>query len=307
MSHAAFGSKIAVLGLGSMGLGMAASLLRAGHDVAGFDPSAAASARFEAAGGRIAMSPAEAALDATVVIAVVVNALQTEQVLFGEAGCAEAMPRGAVFVSSATMSPQQARALADRVEALGRLYLDAPMSGGAVRAAEGSLTMLASGSPAAFAKAETALAAMTGTLYRLGDEPGTGAAFKMVNQLLAGIHVAAAAEAMAFAARQGLDLARVYEVITKSAGNSWMFENRVPHLLAGDTTPHSAVDILVKDMGIVIDMARDLRFPVPVAGSALQMYLMSSAAGLGQLDDSTVARLYAQLAGLALPGMDGAP
>ncbi len=307
MSHAELRSTIAVLGLGSMGLGMAASLLRAGHDVAGFDLSVAAAARFEAAGGRVAASPAEAARDAAVVIAVVVNALQTEQVLFGEAGCAEAMPHGAVFVSSATMSPQQARALAGRVEALGRLYLDAPMSGGAVRAAEGSLTMLASGSPAAFAKAETALAAMTGTLYRLGDEPGTGAAFKMVNQLLAGIHVAAAAEAMAFAARQGLDLARVYEVITKSAGNSWMFENRVPHLLAGDATPHSAVDILVKDMGIVIDMARDLRFPVPVAGSALQMYLMSSAAGLGPLDDSTVARLYARIAGLSLPGMDGVP
>ncbi len=299
--------RVGVLGLGSMGLGMALSLLRAGFEVVGFDPVPAAAERFASGGGRLAASPAEAALGASVVVAVVVNAAQTEQVLFGEAGCAAAMPLGSVFIASATMAPQQARALAARVEVAGRLYLDAPMSGGAVRAADGDLTMLASGSPAAFAAAEGALAAMTGTLYRLGDAPGVGAAFKMVNQLLAGIHVAAAGEAMAFAARQGLDLARVYEVITRSAGSSWMFANRVPHLLAGDTTPHSAVDILVKDMGIVVDMARDLRFPVPVAGSALQMFLMSSAAGLGRLDDSTVAHLYARIAGLSLPGMDEDP
>ena len=178
------------------------------------------------------------------------------------------------------------------------------MSGGASRAAEGALTMLASGSRAAFARARPALEAMTSTLYELGDEPGQGAAFKMVNQLLAGVHIAAACEAIAFAGREGLDLQRVYEVITRSAGNSWMFENRIPHVLDGDYSPKSAVEIFVKDLGIVIDMARQSRFPVPVASAALQMFLMTAAAGMGRDDDASVARLYAQIAGLELPGKE---
>ena len=296
--------RAAVIGLGSMGLGMAQSLLRAGFAVVGCDVSPAAGERLVQSGGTIAASPDEAARDAEAVVAAVVNAAQTEQVLFGAQGCASAMPEGAVFISSATMAPDMARALAARLEATGRLYLDAPMSGGAARAADGTLTMLASGSAAAFERARPALDAMTGTLYELGAEAGQGAAFKMVNQLLAGVHIAAACEAVAFAARQGLDLARVYEVITKSAGNSWMFENRIPHVLDGDYAPRSAIDIFTKDLGIVIDMARAASFPVPIAGAALQMYLMTAAAGMGRDDDASVARLYAQIAGLTLPSAD---
>ena len=142
---------------------------------------------------------------------------------------------------------------------------------------------------------------MTATLYELGDAAGTGAAFKMVNQLLAGAHIAAACEAMAFAARQGLDLQKVYEVITRSAGNSWMFENRVPHILSGDYTPLSSINIFTKDLGIVLDMARAQSFPVPVAGAALQMFLMTAAAGMAADDDASVARLYAHVAGIDLP------
>lgn len=294
--------KSAVIGLGSMGLGMARSLLRAGFDVAGFDVSEEAVARFVASGGRAAATPAEAAEGAAVVIAVVVNAAQTEAVLFGEAGCAATMAPSSVFVSSATMAPDVARRLANRLESTGVHYLDAPMSGGAAKAEEGKLTMLASGSPAAFDAARPALAAMTSTLYELGDEPGQGAAFKMVNQLLAGVHIAAASEAMAFAARQNLDLKKVYEVITASAGNSWMFENRMAHVLAGDYSPKSSVSIFTKDLGIVLDMARSTNFPVPLASSALQMFLMTAAAGMAADDDSSVTRLYAQLAGLSLPG-----
>ena len=293
---------VAVIGLGSMGYGMAQSLRRAGFDVAGCDVVPGNVARFVAEGGRGAATPAEAAAGAQVVMAVVVNAAQTEAVLFGEGGCLAAMPQGAVFVSSATMAPEAARGLATRVETTGRHYLDAPMSGGAQRAAEGALTMLASGAPAAFAAARPALQAMTAKLYELGDEAGVGAGFKMVNQLLAGVHIAAACEAMAFAAKQGLDLRRVFEVITQSAGNSWMFENRVPHILEGDYAPRSAVDIFTKDLGIVLDMARVAKFPVPLAGAALQMFLMTAAAGMGRDDDASVARLFAQIAGLDLPG-----
>ncbi|PAQ11510.1 3-hydroxyisobutyrate dehydrogenase [Mesorhizobium temperatum] len=294
--------RVAVIGLGSMGFGMATSLRRAGFEVTGFDVNDQMVARFVANGGRGAQTPAQAAQAADVVVSVVVNAAQTEAILFGADGVAETLPEGAVFVSSATMDPDVARNLAARLETTGRLYLDAPISGGSVRAAEGALTVLASGSAAAFAKARPALDSMAAKLYELGDEPGVGAAFKMINQLLAGVHIAAASEAVAFAARQRLDIRKVYEVITASAGNSWMFENRVPHVLDGDYAPRSAVDIFVKDLGIIQDMARSAKFPVPVAAAALQMFLMTSAAGMGRDDDASVARLYARITGTDLPG-----
>ncbi len=294
--------KAAVIGLGSMGLGMAQSLLRAGFDVAGFDVAHEACARLQAAGGRAAPSPAEAARGAAIVVCVVVNAAQTEAVLFGPDGVAATMEIGAVFISSATMDPDVARALAARLQPTGRLYLDAPISGGAAKAAEGALTILASGSAAAFSAARPALEAMAAKLYELGDAPGQGAAFKMINQLLAGVHIAAASEAIVFAQRQGLDIAKVYEVITASAGNSWMFENRVPHVLDGDYAPRSAIDIFVKDLGIVQDMARAAKFPVPLSAAALQMFLAAAGVGLGRDDDASVARIYARLSGVSLPG-----
>ena len=285
-----------------MGLGMALSLKRAGFDVAGCDVTPEAVAKLVAEGGRGAASPAEAAEGADAVVSVVVNAAQTETILFGTGGVAETLPKGAVFISSATMDPDVARRLARQLEVSGRLYLDAPISGGAQRAAQGELTILASGSPVAFSRARPALDAMSAKLYELGDQPGQGAAFKMINQLLAGVHIAAASEAMAFAAKQGLDIRKVYEVITASAGNSWMFENRMPHVLDGDYTPRSAVDIFVKDLGIIQDMARTAKFPVPVSAAALQMFLMTSASGMGRDDDASVARMYARVTGTKLPG-----
>ncbi|MBB3609765.1 L-threonate dehydrogenase [Rhizobium sp. BK602] len=291
----------AVIGLGSMGLGMARSLKRAGLDVIGYDISAAAVDRFVSEGGRGASSPAEAAQGADIVVSVVVNGAQTRDVLFGAGKVAEVMKRGAVFISSATMDPAVARELAERSTALGLHYLDAPISGGAVKAASGELTIMASGTKAAFDTARPALDAMAGKVYELGDAAGTGAAFKMINQLLAGVHIAAACEAITFAAKQGLDLDKVYEVITASAGNSWMFENRVPHVLEGDYSPRSAIEIFVKDLGIVQDMARAERYPAPLAAAALQMYLAASGAGMGRDDDASLARLYAQLSGAALP------
>ena len=276
-----------------MGFGMATSLRRAGFEVTGCDVSADAVARFVADGGKGAKTPAEAAKAADIVVSVVVNAAQTETILFGKDGVAETLAKDAVFVSSATMDPDVARRLAKQLEATGRHYLDAPISGGAQRAAQGELTILASGSAAAFAKARPALDAMAAKLYELGDAAGQGAAFKMINQLLAGVHIAAASEAITFAAKQGLDIRKVYEVITASAGNSWMFENRMPHVLDGDYTPRSAVEIFVKDLGIIQDMARTAKFPVPVAAAALQMFLMTAASGMGRDDDASVARMYA--------------
>jgi L-threonate 2-dehydrogenase len=294
--------RVAVIGLGSMGFGMATSLHRASFDVTGCDVSADAVARFVAEGGKGAKTSAEAAKGAGIVVSVVLNAAQTETILFGKDGVVETLAQDAVFVSSATMDPEVAKRLAKQLEATGRHYLDAPISGGAQRAAQGELTILASGSAAAFAKARPALDAMAAKLYELGDAAGQGAAFKMINQLLAGVHIAAASEAITFAAKQGLDLQKVYEVITASAGNSWMFENRMPHVIAGDYKPRSAVEIFVKDLGIVQDMARNARFPATLASAALQMFLMASASGMGRDDDASVARLYGRISGTQLPG-----
>ena len=170
-----------------------------------------------------------------------------------------------------------------------------------MKAAAGQLTVMASGTAEAFAAARPALDCMAATVYELGDKAGIGASFKMVNQLLAGVHIAAACEAMTFAARLGLDLPTVYKVITASAGNSWMFENRVPHILDGDYSPRSAVEIFTKDLGIVGDMGRQEKFPMPVAATALQMFLMTAAAGMGKDDDASVARMIARITGIELP------
>jgi len=294
-------AKIAVIGLGSMGLGMARSLLRRGWDVCGVDLSTEARNALAAAGGRIAETPQAAVDGCQIVLSVVVNAQQTETILFGPGGVAAAMTQGSVFVSSATMMPKASREFADRLASKGILYLDAPISGGAVKADAGELSVMASGAPEAFDIAEKMLADIAQKVFRLGDKPGVGASVKMINQLLAGVHIAAACEAMALAAKLDLDLPQVYEVIKGSAGNSWMFENRVPHILDGDYAPLSAVEIFVKDLGIIQDMARAERYPAPVAAAALQMFLATSGAGMGGDDDASVARLYASLSDVDLP------
>ena len=290
-----------VIGLGSMGLGMAQSLLRKGLRVSGADLNPDSVKRLVEAGGDGFASARDAAAGTEILVVVVVNAAQTEAVLFGENGAAEAMSKDGVIISSATMSPDDARRLAAKAQALGLRYLDAPISGGAVKAAAGQLTVMASGTAEAFAKARPALDAMAATVYELGSEAGIGASFKMVNQLLAGVHIAAACEAMTFAAKLGLDLPTVYKVITASAGNSWMFENRVPHILDGDYAPRSAIEIFVKDMGIVSDMGRKEKFPLQLSATALQMYLMTAAKGMGKDDDASVARMIAEMTGLTLP------
>ena len=293
--------KAGVIGLGSMGLGMAVSMAKREIDVAGFDVNAAAMAPLVAAGGRAATSAADALRDADVALIVVVNAAQAEAVLFGDGAAASAMKPGGVIVCSPTMAPDDARRLGEKTMAAGLLYLDAPISGGAAKAAQGQLTVMASGSPAAFARARPALDAIAAKVYELGDSAGVGASFKMVNQLLAGVHIAAACEAITFAAKLGLDLPKVYEVISASAGNSWMFENRVPHILDGDYSPRSAVAIFTKDLGIVSDMGRREKFPLPVAATALQMFLMTAAAKMERDDDASVARMIAGLTGVSLP------
>jgi 3-hydroxyisobutyrate dehydrogenase-like beta-hydroxyacid dehydrogenase len=290
--------KAAVVGLGSMGYGIAASLLRAGHATLGVDARPEPVARFRAEGGASGtLDEAAPGLDALVVV--VLNAAQTDSVL------ADALPRlrrGAVVVSCATVAPDFARAMAARAGEAGVLYLDAPISGGAAKAAAGRLSVMASGSPEAFAAARPLLDAIAETVFELGDAPGTGSAMKAVNQLLAGVHIAAMAEALTFGMTQGVAPARFLEVISKCAGTSWMLENRAPHVVAGDYAARSSIDIWPKDLGIVLDIARSARFSAPIAAAALQQFLAAQGMGLGAEDDAAVAKVYARNAGLSLPG-----
>lgn len=289
---------VGVVGLGAMGMGVAMSLLREGFEVHACDVRPEAVQKVVDAGGIRAESPAAMAPLVDVLITVVVNADQTEAVLFGEQGAAPRMKPGSAVIASATVSPEFARALGKRLADAGLLMIDGPISGGAAKAMAGEMTVMSSGTPEAYAKCEDVLAAIAGKVYRLGDAAGPGSVVKMVNQLLAGVHIAAAGEAMALAIRAGANPDQVYEVITNSAGNSWMFQNRVPHILAGDYTPLSAVNIFVKDLGIVLDYAKKSVFPLPLSAAAHQMYMSASAAGHGGEDDSAVIKVFP---GIELP------
>lgn len=296
--------RVAVFGLGSMGYGMAASLLRGGHQVHGFDVVQARVDRFRGEGGAPG-TPAEVAGTLDAVVSVVLNAAQTEEVLFGAHGAQGIVPMlrpGAVVLSSATLPPSTARDLAARAAGHGVLYLDAPISGGSAKAADGRLSVMASGTRETFAAARPVLDATAETVFELGDAPGAGSAMKAVNQLLAGVHIAAMAEALTFGMTQGIAPGRFLEVISKCAGTSWMLENRAPHIVAGDYAPHSAVNIWLKDLGIVLDIAREAAFAAPITAAALQQYIAAASLGLGTEDDAAVAKVYARNAGLTLPG-----
>ena len=294
---------IAFFGLGSMGYGMAATLIRAGATVYGFDVAPEPVARLVDEGGQDG-GIAEAGGRADAAVIVVLNAAQLENVLFGEDGIAKHLREGAVIIACPTIAPDQARDFAARCAQRGLHYLDAPISGGAAKAARGALSVMASGSADAFAAAKPVLDAIAETVFDLGPEPGAGSAMKAINQMLAGVHIAAMAEAVTFGVTQGISPQKTLEVIPQCAGTSWMFENRAPHIVNGDYTPHSAVDIWPKDLGIVLDIARGAKFSAPLTATALQQFLAASGSGLGREDDAAVAKVYARNAGLILPGDD---
>lgn len=289
---------VGLVGLGAMGLGMAQSLRRAGFLPSVFDIQPERAQAFAAEGGTACESLSALAAAAEVIVSVVVNAQQTEAVLFGEGGCLASMRPGTVFMMCSTVDPNWSMALESKLAAHQILYLDAPISGGAARAAQGQITMMTAGTPAAYAKAQPVLDAMAAKVYRLGDKAGPGSKVKIINQLLAGVHIAAAAEAMALGLREGVPAEDLYEVITHSAGNSWMFENRMSHVLANDYTPLSAVDIFVKDLGLVLDLARSSKFPLPLSATAHQMFMQASTAGFAKEDDSAVIKIFP---GIELP------
>ena len=289
---------VGLIGLGAMGSGMAKSLRRAGYNVHVCDVRREAAEAFAREGGVACASPAAVAAACDVVFSVVINAEQTETVLFGQDGAAAALKPGSVFAMCSTVPPAFAINLEARLEKMGLLFLDAPISGGAARAASAEMTMMSAGKPAVYAKCEAMLNAVAAKVYKLGDRAGNGSKVKIINQLLAGVHIAAAAEAMALGIREGVAPEDLYEVITHSAGNSWMFENRMAHVLANDYTPLSAVDIFVKDLGLALDTARASKFPLPLSATAHQMFMQASTAGFAKEDDSAVIKIFP---GIELP------
>lgn len=294
--------QVGVVGLGAMGLGMAQSLRRAGYSPCVFDLRSEVAQQFAQEGGTACATLAQLGAQCEVVISVVVNAAQTEQVLFGEDGVAPHLRPGSIFVMCSTVDPNWSAALEQRLQAMELQYLDAPISGGAARAASGQITMMIAGAPEIYDRIQPVLDAMAAKVYRLGDRAGAGSKVKIINQLLAGVHIAAAAEAMALGLREGVDAQALYDVITHSAGNSWMFENRMAHVLAGDYTPLSAVDIFVKDLGLVLDVARASKFPLPLSSTAHQMFMQASSAGFAREDDSAVIKIFP---GIDLPKASG--
>jgi L-threonate 2-dehydrogenase len=292
--------KIGVVGLGSMGFGIATSLIKAGHAVVGADVNRDAVQHLRAVGGKAEdLSSAANTLDA--VIIVVLNAEQAEDVLFGSAKLVASLARGSVVIFCVTVAPDYARKTAARCAEHDVHFLDAPISGGSVKAAQGKLSVMASGSQGAFDLAHPVLNAMAEKVFDLGPEAGAGSAMKAVNQMLAGIHIAAMAEAITFGMTQGVTPDAFLKVIPSCAGTSWMLENRGPHIAAGDYTPHSAVDIWPKDLGIVLDAARASKFSAPLTAVALQQFVAAADMGLGREDDAAVAKVYARNARLNLP------
>ncbi|MCR8669729.1 NAD(P)-dependent oxidoreductase [Agrococcus sp. HG114] len=289
-------STVAVIGLGAMGLPMA-TRLAARFDVRGFDIAADRVALAEEQGVAPAASAADAVTGADAVLVAVRTGEQLRELLFGDTGLAEHLADGAVVILTSTVGTDGIAEIAERLAASGAHLVDAPLSGGPVRAGEGDLLIVVGAEPAALETARPVLEQLASTLSIVGERPGDGQALKTVNQLLCGVHIAAAAEALALADALGLDRERTLEALTAGAANSFMLGNRGPRALQAydeeGAEVLSRLDIFVKDLGIVGAAARAHHLAAPVAAAAEQLFLLGEAQGLGALDDSAVIRVVA--------------
>jgi putative dehydrogenase len=289
---------ISVIGLGSMGFGIAQSLIRSGYNVYGQDKNTVQHKKLIEEGGLDAEIPFG---DLDAVIIVVLNEAQTRDIIFGEEGIAEKLKKDTLVIVCTTVSPNFAKEMAAACENKELLYLDAPISGGSIKSSQGKLSYMVSGSKNALIAAKPILDSTSETVFEFGEVVGSGSAMKAVNQMLAGVHIAAMAEAITFGITQGIEPERFLEVISKCAGSSWMLENRAPHIIDGDYSPKSSINIWPKDLGIVLDIAKSANFSAPITSAALQQFIAASGSGLGHEDDAAVAKVYARNAGIELP------
>jgi 3-hydroxyisobutyrate dehydrogenase len=281
--------RVGWLGLGAMGAPMAACLARAGHQVQGYDVVADRTAAAAGAGVQPAPSIRAAVRDVDVAAVMVATPGQLEGVLFGPGGAVGVMPASAVVVIMATAGPQAVASAAGRLGARGIAVVDAPVSGGVARAADGDLLIMVSGPASAVARVQPLLHALARSAPVVGPQPGDGQRMKLVNQLLCGVHIAAAAEALAFAEALGLSAADCWQVLREGAAASFMFSDRGARMVAGPAGPvRSALDIFVKDMGLVSAAAEQVGAAVPMATAARGLYQRGQDVGLGRQDDSAL-------------------
>ena len=284
---------VGLIGLGAMGRGVAANLLKKGFSVLGRDTHPDALVWLESVGGRAAADAASVSEVCDVVVSFVVNDRQTDEVLFGKDGLAASLKPGAVFVACSTMSPQYVRQLADRLKQMQLHLIDAPVTGGQVGAKNGTLTGMVAGEPGIFERVRPVLSTFCSKLFFLGPTPGQGSQMKVINQLLCGVHIAAAAEALALARLSGLPPDTALEILKSGAASSWMLGDRGPRMVAEsfeDVT--SAVDIFVKDMSLVLDSAREYAFPASMAPAAFLQFTQANDQGGGLLVDAAEIRNY---------------
>lgn len=286
---------VAVLGLGAMGLPMARHL-GATTTVRGYDPIPDRRDAVVDVGTSCATAQ-EAATGADIVLLAVRNAAQLEAALWGEDGVAGVLAAGSVVLLTSTVGIEAVRGVAERLADQDLLLVDAPVSGGPVRAGAGNLLVTVGAGPEAYEKARPVLEALAGTLTWVGQRPGDGQCMKTVNQLLCGVHIAAAAEALALAETLGLDPALALETLQAGAAASFMLGDRGPRMLQagqqGGAEVRSRLDIFVKDMGIVTTAARGAGLATPVAAAAEQLYLLGQVQGLAASDDSSVITVLA--------------
>ena len=281
------------VGLGAMGLPMATRLADAGFELKAFDVLAERARPLVELGAASAASPKEAAEGAEALVVMVANAEQAKGVLFGEGDAAGSLTEGAAVVVMSTIGPEAVREIADGLAERGLRTLDAPVSGGVARAEKGDLLIMAGGPEDLFEELRLVLGEMGSSVVHCGPRVGDGQAVKLVNQLLCGVHIAAAAEGLAYAEALGLDPRFVFETIRHGAANSFMLEDRGERMLEEEfVPPKSALDIFVKDMGLVCKAAEEQGVGTPLASSALGMYLAGRDAGLGAEDDSGVIRVF---------------
>ena len=299
--------RVGWLGLGAMGTPMAGCLARAGHAVVAYDVVPGRAAALGGDGVRAADSITGAVRDAEVVVIMVATPDQVDQVLFGPGGAAGALTPGTVVMIMATVGPEAVAQAAARLGGTGGsggtggtggtgvVVVDAPVSGGVRRAAGGDLLIMVSGADDAVGLVRPLLCVLGASAPVVGPAPGDGQRMKLVNQLLCGVHIAAAAEALAFAESMGLDPGECWRVLRGGAAASFMLEDRGARMIAGEfAQPRSALDIFVKDMGLVSAAAERAGASVPLTGAVRRLYEEGHERGLGRLDDSVLIEVLRQ-------------
>ena len=283
---------IGVVGVGNMGGAMAANLLARGWHVAVRDIEPSRVAALVAQGATAHESALSVARVAGIVIVCVVDADQSREVLFAPDGVV-ASPHARTVILCPTIAPQDVEQIAQELAGRAIDCIDAPMSGGPARARDGSMSLMVAASQAVFDGHADLLAALSSRLFHVSQRPGDGARTKLVNNLLAGINLAGAAEVLALAQRMGLDLQRTLDVIAQSSGQSWIGSDRMARAITGDYEPRAHMTLLAKDTRLAIEAARSAGFDGPLGERASAVFASAIKAGLAGEDDAAVFKLLA--------------